>query len=108
MEWMADVDKFQEALESEKTYLSSLMHSMSLVLDEFYQTLKGVGVSAVTGDGVDAFFTAVDAATKEYYEEYRPELDRKIAEHAATEEARQAEVMERLRRDATDGGGGVE
>jgi len=35
-------------------------------------------------------------------------LDRRIAEHDATEAARQAEEMERLKRDVKDGGGGVE
>lgn len=61
-------DCFQEAIESEKTYLSSLTHSMSLVLDEFYQTLQGVAISAATGDGVEEFFVAVDAAAADYYE----------------------------------------
>ena len=28
---------------------------MSLVLDEFYKDLRAVGVSAVTGEGVDDF-----------------------------------------------------
>jgi GPN-loop GTPase len=49
IDWMKDFEVFQEALaahggatdlEGEPTYMNSLMHSMSLVLDEFYKHLK--------------------------------------------------------------------
>jgi hypothetical protein len=49
LEWMTDFEAFQAALAShgdtrdtdgEPTYMNSLMHSMSLVLDEFYKNLK--------------------------------------------------------------------
>lgn len=48
LEWMEDFESFQEALatrdrtdaDGEQTYMSSLMNSMSLVLDEFYKGLK--------------------------------------------------------------------
>jgi len=49
LEWMNDFEEFQAALAShpatrdsdgEPTYMSSLMNSMSLVLDEFYKNLK--------------------------------------------------------------------
>jgi hypothetical protein len=49
LEWMNDFEEFQTALathstsrdsEGEPTYMSSLMNSMSLVLDEFYKNLK--------------------------------------------------------------------
>jgi len=49
LEWMQDFEAFQAALashggardaEGEPTYMNSLMNSMSLVLDEFYQHLK--------------------------------------------------------------------
>lgn len=66
VEWMTDFEKFQDALRRDTSYMSSLMNSMSLVLDEFYQHLKVVGVSAVTGHGVDDFFKAVDEAADEY------------------------------------------
>src|SRR5689334_1090014 len=72
-EWMTDFEAFQAALSGEEEggafggadgqgagsgYMSSLLHSMSLVLEEFYNHLKVVGVSAMTGDGIDDFFAA--------------------------------------------------
>jgi translation initiation factor IF-2 len=66
VDWMTDFESFQQALQQDTTYMSSLMNSMSLVLDEFYSHLKVVGVSAVTGEGMDEFFQAVDEATVEY------------------------------------------
>ena len=44
---------------------------MSLVLDEFYQNLRAVGVSSMTGAGILDFFKAVDEAVVEYHQEYK-------------------------------------
>jgi len=85
IEWMQDFEAFQAALashsgardeEGEPTYMNSLMNSMSLVLDEFYKHLKAVGVSSMTGDGMDAFFAAVEESRDTYEKEYLPELAR--------------------------------
>jgi hypothetical protein len=54
--WMADFETYLRALEADGTYAATLSRSLSLVLDEFYQSMRSVGVSAVTGEGMDAFF----------------------------------------------------
>jgi hypothetical protein len=68
---MKDFEAFQAAVDSEKSYTSSLSRSLCLVLDEFYQNMHHVGVSAVTGNGLNDFFKAVDACADEYMDTYR-------------------------------------
>jgi GPN-loop GTPase len=81
--WMTDFEVFQKALHSpashingEPSYMNSLTSSMCLVLDEFYSHLKTVGVSAMTGEGIDGFFEAVEEARREWERDYKPELER--------------------------------
>lgn len=91
-EWMTDFDAFQRALQADEEsnafggvegegggsgYMSSLLHSMSLMLDEFYAHLSFVGVSAMTGQGVDEFFEAVKEKADEFNRDYLPELERR-------------------------------
>ena len=84
-EWMTDFEAFQAALREEEEngglaaggdenggfaamgsgYMGSLLHSMSLVLEEFYNHLSVVGVSSMTGEGVDDFFDAVQKKKEE-------------------------------------------
>ncbi|CAO0795066.1 unnamed protein product [Mucor circinelloides] len=99
VEWMTDFEKFQEALSQDTTYMSSLMSSMSLVLDEFYNHLKVVGVSAVTGAGIDEFFQAVNEAADEYEVEYKPEIERMIREKMAKEEKNREKQLNKLMKD---------
>ena len=73
-EWMHDFESFQEALSKDESYSSSLAHSMSLVLDEFYENIDTVGVSAMTGEGMHELFKTIDAKSKEYEETYYQEL----------------------------------
>lgn len=68
VDWMTDFETFQEALhgsEHEESFSFTLIHSMSLVLEEFYAHMKNVSVSAATGQGMDDFLKAVDEIVKE-------------------------------------------
>merc|ERR1712166_813702 len=102
MKWMVDCEAFQDALQEETSYLSDLCHSQSLVLDEFYQTLKGVGVSAVTGEGMKDLFDAVGAAAQEYHESYRPDLERRKAAKAEELKEQKEESLRRFESDSME------
>ncbi len=50
---------------------------MLQVLEEFYENLQSVGVSAATGEGMDEFFQKVQTCRAEYEQQYLPELQRR-------------------------------
>jgi GTPase SAR1 family protein len=86
VEWMRDFESFQDAIRKEEAeeregsgYMGSLLNSMSLVLEEFYNHLSVIGVSAMTGEGVDDFFAAIEEKREEFEKDYRPELERRRA-----------------------------
>ena len=109
LEWMADFEAFHDALDAASAagagYGTDLARSLSLVLDEFYRTLRCVGVSAVTGEGADAFVDACAEAGKEFDATYAVMLAQKRQERAKEEEDRKARDLARFEADHAAGGG---
>lgn len=106
-EWMTDFESFQAAvkkdheLNGEQTsgYMSSLINSMSLMLEEFYSNLDVVGVSSYTGNGFDEFMDAVDNKVEEYNEFYKAERERILKQKEEDEKKRQAKSLNKLMKD---------
>lgn len=106
-EWMTDFESFQNAIREDQEnqdnmgsgYMSSLINSMSLMLEEFYSTLDMVGVSSYTGAGFDDFLKAVDKKIDEYNEFYKSERERIIKEKELKEQERKEKSINGLMKD---------
>ena len=109
-EWMTDFEAFQAALRNEESdsngglgggsgYMSSLLNSMSLMLEEFYRHLSVVGVSSMTGKGVDEFFDAVQAKAQEFIRDYQPELEKRRSEQEQNKEKKRNTELGKLMED---------
>lgn len=102
IEWMNDFEAFQKNLEmdhEDSGYMSSLMNSLALMLDEFYNTLDVCSVSAVAGTGIDEFFKIVDKKVAEFNVEYNAERVRVRKVKEEREAKRKANDLERLLKD---------
>lgn len=108
-EWMTDFEAFQQAVREEQDangdfgmgsgYMSSLVNSMSLMLEEFYSTLDVVGVSSFTGEGFDDFLDAVDKKVDEYEEFYKAERERILKQKEEEEKLRKDKSLNGLMKD---------
>jgi len=104
LEWMSDCEKFEEATMNDETFMSSLTRSMGMVLEEFYQNMRTVGFSAITGEGINEFFEAVDGAAEEYETEYKVLLREHIKKQKEMEAQKQKENLEKFRKDLEENG----
>jgi GTPase SAR1 family protein len=75
-EWMTEFDVFLDALKPEESgYMASLSRALCLSMEEFYRQIRNVGVSSITGDGMEDLQSAVTDAVREYHESYIPYLE---------------------------------
>lgn len=112
-EWMTDFDAFQAALHEDEMknafggaeggdsiggsgYMGSLLNSMSMMLEEFYAHLSVVGVSSMTGQGVDDFFAAVKTKADEFNRDYQPELERRRQDREDEKKAARQRELDKM------------
>jgi len=101
LEWMRDYESFLDAINKEESYISNLSRSLSLVLDDFYSTLRAVGFSSVTGAGFDELLKEIEKARKEYFSDFLPDLEVKREKAREKEERRKREHIQKLKDDLT-------
>ena len=68
-EWINNYESLQNALEGHDEYISSFSQSLTLVLEEFYNTIKYVAVSSKSGDGFNELLNQCDNILKNYMDE---------------------------------------
>ncbi|KAL1888903.1 hypothetical protein Sste5346_009287 [Sporothrix stenoceras] len=112
-EWMTDFDAFQAALHEDEAknafggaeggdsiggsgYMGSLLNSMSMMLEEFYAHLSVVGVSSMTGQGVDEFFAAVQIKADEFNSDYQPELEKRRQDREDEKKATRQRELDKM------------
>lgn len=109
IEWMRDFESFQAVLrndpelngegENGSGYMGSLMTSLSLMLEEFYNHLDVVAVSAYTGEGFDDLLAAVERKVAEYHQDYAAERQRVLEQRDKERAAKKEKELSRLMTD---------
>jgi translation initiation factor IF-2 len=98
-QWINDYTLFPQDLDEDEGYMNGLVGSMSLLLEEFYKCLRIVGVSAVTGEGLDDLFEEIQKARLEYFEVTVPMLEKQKVDIKTKENEKKRMELDRLMND---------
>merc|ERR1712228_111399 len=85
-------------------YQSTLIQGLGNVLDAFYKNIKTVGVSAVSGQGMLQCFEQIEKCKKEYFEEYKPMILKKMRERQKRNEIEKERQMKQIEKDSANDG----
>jgi len=99
IEWMTDFESFEEAIKTNSSYMGTLTQSMGFLLEEFYNNFPCIGVSSVTGEGMDDMFVAVRKAAMEYEKGFKLEVEKMKTQKKIKEEKRIAENISKFKKD---------
>lgn len=99
VEWMQDFDVFDTACKDNDSYITSFVQSMGLMIGEFYDNFPCVGVSALTGEGMDDLFKAIQTSANDYLTGYKVEMEKGKEEKQERERKRQEAQLQKVKAD---------
>lgn len=67
--WIKDYESLQLAFDGNKEYIDTFSNSLTLILEEFYKTIKYVAVSSKTGEGFDELLVKCREIMENYQKE---------------------------------------
>ena len=79
--WMRDPKSFEDDMTKHSdSYASVLNRNLSVILSEFYETMRCISVSSGSGEGINDLFEEFDSCRLEYVNEYRQNVLSKVSQ----------------------------
>ncbi|CRH03646.1 XPA binding protein 1, putative [Plasmodium relictum] len=78
IEWMKNYDSFNEDVLSDESYMSSFSRSCALMINEFYEGIKTVGISSKTNEGFNTILKNLEYLKEEYISDYVPSIEKQM------------------------------
>ena len=104
VEWMRNYQAFADDVNLEDTYMATLSRSCALAMNEFYEGIHNVSISAATSVGFEDLEIALEKARQEYTEHYLPWLEEQRKAVSERKNSIAQEASERFARDRKNEG----
>ncbi|CRG95990.1 XPA binding protein 1, putative [Plasmodium gallinaceum] len=78
IEWMKNYDSFNEDVLNDESYMASFSRSCALMINEFYEGIKTVGISSKTNEGFNNILKNLEYLKEEYISDYVPCIEKQM------------------------------
>ncbi|CAA9990054.1 XPA binding protein 1, putative [Plasmodium knowlesi strain H] len=78
IQWMRDYDTFNEDVIHDESYMASFSRSCALMINEFYEGIKTVGISSKTNEGFNSILKNLQLLKEEYISEYVTSIEKQM------------------------------
>ncbi|SCN58817.1 XPA binding protein 1, putative [Plasmodium chabaudi adami] len=78
IEWMKNYDTFNEDVLNDETYMASFSRSCALMINEFYEGIKTVGISSKTIEGFNDIIKHLESLKEEFIDEYVAIIEKQV------------------------------
>ncbi|VUZ98069.1 GPN-loop GTPase, putative [Plasmodium vivax] len=78
IEWMKDYDSFNDDVIHDESYMASFSRSCALMINEFYEGIKTVGISSKTNEGFNSILKNLELLKEEYINEYVTSIEKQM------------------------------